>query len=90
MKMTIRLNAPGMTSLHKAGLAGLYMTLQTFDEANVKIKGLDWQLEPKSVVLSWHDETSQAAFESLIEKSFWLDDGFIRLTGLESQLINNT
>jgi CRISPR-associated protein Cas8a1/Csx13 len=86
MKMTIRLNAPGMTSLHKAGLAGLYMTLRTFDETNVKIKGLDWQLGATSVVLSWQDETLQAAFESLIKKSFWLDKGFIRLTGLETQL----
>lgn len=85
MKMTIKLNAPGMTSLHKAGLAGLYMTLRTFDETNVKIKGLHWQLGATSVVLSWHDETSQAAFESLIEKSFRLDEGFIRLTGLEAQ-----
>lgn len=85
MKMTIRLNAPGMTSLHKAGLAGLYMTLQTFDKRNVKIKGLDWQLGATSVVLSWQDETSQAAFKSLVEKSFWLDEGFIRLTGLEAQ-----
>jgi CRISPR-associated protein Cas8a1/Csx13 len=74
-----------MTSLHKAGLAGLYITLRTFDETSVKIKGLDWQLGATSVVLSWQDETSQAAFESLIEKSFWLDEGFIRLTGLEAQ-----
>ncbi|HEX8846599.1 MAG TPA: type I-MYXAN CRISPR-associated Cas8a1/Cmx1 [Pyrinomonadaceae bacterium] len=84
MKMTIKLNAPGMTSLHKAGLAGLYMTLQVFDETNVKIKGLDWQLEPTSVVLSWQDEISATAFDNLIQKSFWRDDeGFIRLTGLE-------
>jgi CRISPR-associated protein Cas8a1/Csx13 len=84
MKMTIKLNAPGMTSLHKAGLAGLYMTLRTFDETNVKIKGLDWQLEPARVTLHWQDEILKAAFESLIAKSFRLDDeGFIRLTGLE-------
>jgi CRISPR-associated protein Cas8a1/Csx13 len=85
MKMTIKLNAPGMTSLHKAGLAGLYMTLQAFDETGVKIKGLDWQLAPTSIVLAWQDEISQSAFKSLIEKSFWLDEGFIRLTGLEAQ-----
>jgi CRISPR-associated protein Cas8a1/Csx13 len=85
MKMTIRLNAPGMTSLHKAGVAGLYMTLQAFDETNVKIKGLDWRLGSTSIGLFWQDETSQAAFENLIEKSFWLDEGFIRLTGLERQ-----
>jgi CRISPR-associated protein Cas8a1/Csx13 len=90
MKMTIRLSAPGMTSLHKAGLAGLYMTLRTFDKTNVKIKGLDWQLGATSVVLSWQDEAPQAAFKSLIEKSFWLDEGFIRLTGLEAQKLPTT
>jgi CRISPR-associated protein Cas8a1/Csx13 len=84
MKMTIRLNAPGMTSLHKAGLAGLYMTLRTFDETGVKIKGLEWQLEPAQITLHWQDNLLKVAFESLIAKSFWLDDeGFIRLTGLE-------
>src|SRR5947209_11083571 len=86
MKMAIKLNAPGMTSLHKAGLAGLYMTLQAFDETGVKIKGLDWQLAPTSVMLSWQDETSAAAFNSLIQKSFWRDEaGFVRLAGLEGQ-----
>lgn len=85
MKMTIRLSAPGMTSLHKAGVAGLYMTLQAFDETKVKIKGLDWRLEPAQVTLHWLEETPKAAFENLIAKSFWIDDeGFIRLTGLES------
>lgn len=86
MKMAIKLGAPGMTSLHKAGLAGLYMTLQAFDEAGVKIDGLDWQLESTSVVLSWQDEMTVAAFTALIGKSFWRDgDGFVRLAGLESQ-----
>lgn len=84
IKMTLKLNAPGMTSLHKAGLAGLYMTLKAFDENDVKIEGLQWTLEDKQVTLNWTDETPKNAFESLIEKSFWIDDeGFIRLYGLE-------
>jgi CRISPR-associated protein Cas8a1/Csx13 len=86
MKMVIKLNAPGMTSLHKAGLAGLYMTLQAFDETGIKINGLDWQLESTSVILSWQDEITEAAFTALISRSFRLDeDGFIRLAGLEAQ-----
>jgi CRISPR-associated protein Cas8a1/Csx13 len=86
MKMTIKLNAPGMTSLHKAGLAGLYMTLRAFDETGVKIKGLDWQLESTGVVLSWQDEMTEAEFTALISRSFWRDDdGFVRLAGLEGQ-----
>jgi len=84
MKMTIKLNSPGMTSLHKAGLAGLYLTLRAFEETGQQIKGLEWKLEPTQVTLDWQEEKPQEAFAALIAKSFWLDDGFIRLTGLEA------
>lgn len=83
MKMTLKLNAPGMTSLHKAGLAGLYMTLRAFEETNQKIEGLNWELEPTQVILDWQDQRPGKAFQEMIKKSFWLDEGFIRLTGLE-------
>ena len=84
--MTLRLNAPGMTALHKVGLAGLYMTLQAFDEAEQTIEGLQWQLGSRQVVLTWTENAPKAAFEKLIKKSFWIDDkGFIRLTGLEAE-----
>ena len=83
MKMGIRLNAPGMTSLHKAGLAGLYMTLRAFEETNEQIRGLSWQLDRTVVTLNWQDEKPKAAFEELIKRSFWIDGGFIRLKGLE-------
>ena len=82
MKMTIRLNAPGMTSLHKAGLAGLYTTLRALEEKGEQVNGLAWKLEPTQVSLHWQDETPKAAFEKLIAKSFWLDEGFITMTGL--------
>lgn len=86
LEMTLRLNAPGMTALHKAGLAGLYMTLQAFDEKEQTIDGLEWELKPQQVVLNWTDETPTAAFEKLIKESFWVDDqGFIRLAGLEPE-----
>lgn len=85
MKMQIKLNAPGMTSLHKAGLAGLYMTLSAFDERKERIDGLSWALEPKQVTLEWDDGKIKSAFEQLVQKSFWVDkEGFIRLAGLEA------
>jgi CRISPR-associated protein Cas8a1/Csx13 len=84
--MTLRLYAPGMTALHKAGLAGLYMTLRAFEEKEQAIEGLTWQLEPQRVILHWTDETPKAAFEELIKRSFRVDDkGFIRFTGLERE-----
>lgn len=73
-----------MTSLHKAGLAGLFMTLQAFAETDQKIKGLTWRLEATKVLLEWDDDHLKLAFEDFLNKSFWVDDdGFVRLKGLE-------
>jgi hypothetical protein len=40
MSHTMRLDlfAPGMTLLHKAGLAGLWMTLKGFEEQHLHLK----------------------------------------------------
>jgi CRISPR-associated protein Cas8a1/Csx13 len=84
LEMTLKLNAPRMTSLHKAGLAGLYMTLKAFDKNDVEIEGLNWSLGEKQITLHWSDETPKNAFDKLVKKSFFIDDnGFIRLYGLE-------
>lgn len=83
VEMELKLHAPGMTSLHKAGLAGLYMTLRAFDKLQKTIDGLSWTLEPQRVVLRWTPGKLKAAFTELVKKSFWLEDGFIRLAGLE-------
>lgn len=83
--MDLKLATPGMTSLHKAGLAGLYMTLKALDEKGITIDDLSWELSPTQVQLHWQSDKPLDAFNRLIEKSFWIDDeGFIRLTGLES------
>lgn len=83
LEMTLKLNAPGMTSLHKAGLAGLYMTLKAFDKNDEEIEGLKWRLEDKQIILHWTDDTPKEAFENLVKKSFWIDDeGFYSFAGL--------
>jgi CRISPR-associated protein Cas8a1/Csx13 len=90
LEMELKLNAAGMTSLHKAGLAGLYMTLCAFERKREKIDGLEWTLESQRVILRWTHDTPKAAFVRLIKKSFWIDregsnqGGFIRLAGLEA------
>jgi len=53
INMELKLFGPGMTSLHKAGLAGLFMTLRSFEERNRKIDGLSWELLPDKVRLCW-------------------------------------
>jgi CRISPR-associated protein Cas8a1/Csx13 len=83
-QMTIRLNAPGMTSLHKVGLAGLYMTLEALEQNRTKIDELSWALYSDRVVLHWQGENPKKALEQLIKHSFKIDnEGFFRLMGLE-------
>jgi CRISPR-associated protein Cas8a1/Csx13 len=84
--MILKLSDSGMTSLHKAGLAGLYMTLKAFDENQIKIEGLNWKLEDKQITLDWTESSTKKAFTELIDKSFSIDeDGFLRLYGLEPE-----
>lgn len=82
--MILKLNGPGMTSLHKVGLAGLYMTLKAFDESKTRIDGLNWILHPDRIALEWKSENRKKALGQLIKKSFENDnEGFFRLPGLE-------
>ncbi len=57
--LEIGLHDPGMTTLHRAGLAGLWMTLERAEadpEAQV-LRGLgSWRLERDAVRLEWEDE----------------------------------
>ncbi|MHB8745538.1 MAG: type I-MYXAN CRISPR-associated Cas8a1/Cmx1 [Gammaproteobacteria bacterium] len=81
--MILKLNGPGMTSLHKAGLAGLYMTLKAFDRNKTTIDGLDWTLCSDRVILKWMSATPKDAFQRLIEQSFQIDNnGFFHFAGL--------
>jgi CRISPR-associated protein Cas8a1/Csx13 len=79
--MRLDLFAPGMTMLHKAGLAGLWMTLKGFEERRIQLKAGSWKLTDRSIELHW---THRAAFfESLFANSFKLTSGgLIWLTAL--------
>lgn len=84
-RMTLKLNGPGMTSLHKVGLAGLYMTLKAFERNKIQIDELSWKLYPDQVILDWQGKTPSKALKQLVENSFQIDqDSFFRLTGLET------
>jgi CRISPR-associated protein Cas8a1/Csx13 len=79
--MRLDLFAPGMTLLHKAGLAGLWMTLRGFEERHVQLKAGSWKLAARSIELHWTDRT--AFFESLFTNSFKLTkSGLIWLSAL--------
>jgi CRISPR-associated protein Cas8a1/Csx13 len=79
--MRLDLFAAGMTLLHKAGLAGLWMTLNAFEERRLQLKAGSWKLADRSIELHWTDRTE--FFTSLFANSFKLTrDGLIWLTAL--------
>jgi CRISPR-associated protein Cas8a1/Csx13 len=79
--MRLDLFAPGMTLLHKAGLAGLWMTLNRFEERRLQLEAGSWKLADRSIELHWTDRA--AFFESLFTNSFKLTaGGLIWLTAL--------
>jgi len=72
-----------MTSLHKAGLAGLFMTLRALDEKKRKIDGLEWTPATNQITLNWTKDDQRAAFKKLVENSFSVENHFVRFTGME-------
>jgi CRISPR-associated protein Cas8a1/Csx13 len=68
--MRLDLFAPGMTMLHKAGLAGLWLTLKGFEERGLQLKTGSWKLADHSIELHWTDRA--AFFNSLFASSFKL------------------
>lgn len=83
-EIAMALNMPGMTPLHRAGLAGLYLTLKTLDKQEVSIPDLKWHLTSKSVTLNFMAEKPGEAFAALIQASFKVDEnGFFSLPGIE-------
>ncbi len=85
-----KLNDPGLSSLHRAGLAGLWMTLDGLMEEARKDR-LDWPawiespptLQPNSVQLNW-EGTPRRLLEWLLPNAFRIDEstGLIDLSGM--------
>lgn len=74
-----------MTALHKAGLAGLWMTLDAFNrdykhDARVialrQNDGFDWTLRSDSVAIRWSCEDGASAFRRFFNAAFRLYRGF--------------
>lgn len=87
-RLICELHRPGMTALHRVGLAGLYMTLDAFNrdadaKAELGAAGLSWTLEERRVTLDFAEGHADKALAKLMALAFQLDDGFFRLPGLE-------
>lgn len=85
--LRIGLFDPGMTTLHRVGLAGFWMTLEELERkepgtvAALEAAGGRWRREPAAVELSWTGD-GRGFFDQLFEASFRLtEDGRIWLTG---------
>lgn len=75
-EMTIELFAPGMTPLHRVGLAGLAMTLEALSHdssANSLRKMGTWEVTDRSVTLRW-DNAGDAFLQELVRCGLRLTD----------------
>jgi CRISPR-associated protein Cas8a1/Csx13 len=85
MQIDFHLGNPGFTLLHRAGLAGLWMTLKQLEKEKVTPpSGLNWQLTHRQVTLNWEGNDLQV-LEWLLKESFQIHDGLIALRGLDSK-----
>jgi CRISPR-associated protein Cas8a1/Csx13 len=85
MQIELNLSNPSFTFLHRAGLAGLWMTLKQLEKEKVIVpQGLTWELSRRGVILNW-EGNDKVALEWLLSESFQINDGLISLRGLDSQ-----
>lgn len=88
-KIELSLSDPAMTMLHRAGVAGLYMTLKALVNRYPTLKSrqgnFEWVLTNNSISLYWQ-ENDYEALDWLFSESFQISDlGLISLLGLDSQ-----
>ena len=87
-KIEISLSDPAMTMLHRAGVAGLYMTLNALAKRYPTQKSrqcsFKWTITKTSISLYWKGNDYKA-LDWLFAESFQISsDGLISLTGLQS------
>ncbi|MBD2044137.1 type I-MYXAN CRISPR-associated Cas8a1/Cmx1 [Coleofasciculus sp. FACHB-64] len=88
-KIQLNLGDPSITLLHRAGMAGLWMTLkklkQIYPTPAQRIGRLTWQLTPCSISLDWEGQDF-TVLDWLLKQSFQIsDEGLISLTGLNPE-----
>lgn len=82
------LGDPYMTMLHRAGLAGLYMTLKQLEKEKVETPGgITWELSDRAISISWSGNDLEV-LNWLLKESFQLRDGLIALRGLDAQTMD--
>ena len=78
-KLSMHLFAPGMTTLHRVGLAGLYMTLKHFEENGITFQNGNWKLDETRIEISWNGK-GKDFLDALFKKSFGIKNGFVNFS----------
>ena len=88
MKLELDLSNPRYTLLHRAGLAGLYMTVNQLKNEKVKPPPnlqLQWNVTARRVILEWQGQDINC-LRWLLQESFQIsDEKLIELRGLNSK-----
>lgn len=85
MNLEFDLGNPCFTLLHRAGLAGLWMTLKQLEKEKAEVpSGFNWQLSKRQVNLNWNGN-DRDTLEWFLKESFQLNDGIIALRGLDTK-----
>jgi CRISPR-associated protein Cas8a1/Csx13 len=85
-KIQLHLGDPGITLMHRAGIAGLWMTLEQlqreYPDPSSREGNLTWSLTARRVSLDWEGQDLEV-LDWLLKQSFRIsDEGLISLTGL--------
>lgn len=93
MQIEFDLGKPSFTLLHRAGLAGLWMTLKQLEKETLpenRPGGLRWPLDTDQLTahrrfsLKW-EGNDQEVLNWLLKESFQIHDGLVSLRGLDSK-----
>jgi CRISPR-associated protein Cas8a1/Csx13 len=88
--ITLNLGSPNLTGLHRAGMAGLWMTLQQLGKDIPKGDRpgqLDWHLNSRQILINWQGHDFEV-LDWLLKQSFQTSpEGFISLRGLNSDTL---
>ena len=91
-RIFLSLKANDTTIVHRAAMAGLWMSLKVLEkkypDPAQRPGNLTWNLTATSINLNWQEEDFPV-LDWLIKQSFQIDeDGLIKFTGLESRSLN--
>lgn len=87
MQIEFDLSNPSYTLLHRAGLAGLWISLNQLEKDKVDLPHkIKWEKTNRKIILNWEENgEDKAVIEWLLNECFQLQDGLIALRGLDAK-----